>query len=92
MGVWQSSVARGKLGEIIEQAAAGNPQFIQRRDGKQVVVVSRDYFEHTKANLRTFLLNEGYSGAGEDAFDAIMDDIRASTAGAFSPRGSSSGR
>ena len=86
MGAWQSSAARGKLSEIIDQAVAGHPQFIQRRDGKEVVVVSRDYFESTKANLKTVLLNEGYEGAGEDAFDAIMGDIRASTSGAFAPR------
>ena len=32
-------------------------------------MVSRDYFWRTKANLKTVLLNEGYVGAGEDAFD-----------------------
>ena len=69
MGAWQSPAARGGLSDIIDPAVAGNPQFIQRRDGKEVVVVSRDYFWRTKANLKTVLLNEGYEGAGEDAFD-----------------------
>ena len=86
MGAWQSSVARGRLSEIIDQAVAGTPQFIQRRDGKEVVVVSREYYDRTKANLKTFLLHEGISGAGEDEFDAIMHDIRADTGGAYAVR------
>jgi prevent-host-death family protein len=86
MGAWQSSVARGRLSEIIDQAVAGTPQFIQRRDGKEVVVVSREYYDRTKANLKTFLLHEGISDAGEDEFDAIMRDIRADTGGAYAAR------
>ena len=87
MDSWQASVARDHLGDIIDQAVAGHPQFIQRRDGKEVVVVSREYYDRTKDNLKTFLLNHGYAGHGEDAFDAIMEDIRGSSAGAFAPRG-----
>jgi hypothetical protein len=74
------------LADIIDQAVAGHPQFIQRRDGKEVVVVSRDYYDRTKGNLKSYLLNHGYSGPGEDAFDEIIDGIRGSTAGAFAPR------
>ena len=66
MGAWQASVARNRLSEIIDQAVAGDPQFIERRDGKEVVVVSRDYFERTKGNLKTFLLHETYAGPGEE--------------------------
>ena len=86
MGAWQASVARNRLSEIIDQAVAGDPQFIERRDGKEVVVVSRDYFERTKGNLKTFLLNETYACSGEEEFDAIMEDIRPGTASVFSPR------
>lgn len=77
MATWQAASARHKFGDIIDAAVAGHPQFVQRRDGKEVVVVSREYFDSTKANIKTFLLNEGYSGAGEDEFDAILTDIRA---------------
>lgn len=91
MGAWQSSVARGRLSEIIDQALAGTPQFIQRRDGKEVVVVSREYYDRTKANLKTFLLHEGISGPGEDEFDGIMRDIRANTGGAYTVRRRSGG-
>lgn len=78
MATWQAASARHKFSDIIDAAVAGQPQFVQRRDGKEVVVVSREYFDSTKANLKTFLLNEGYSGAGEDQFDAILADVRAS--------------
>ena len=83
MSAWQSSVARSHLSKIIDQAVAGTPQFIQRRDGKEVVVVSREYYDRTKANLKSFLLTECVSGPGEDAFDAIMRDIRADTGRAY---------
>ena len=78
MATWQAANARHKFSDIIDTAVAGQPRFVQRRDGKGVVVVSREYFSTTKANLKTCLLNEGYSGAGEDQFDAILADIRAS--------------
>ena len=86
MGAWQASAARNRLSEIIDQAVAGDPQFIERRDGKEVVVVSRDYFDRTKGNLKTFLLHETYAGPGEEEFDAIMEGIRPGTASVFSPR------
>jgi prevent-host-death family protein len=86
MRSWQSSVARGRLSRIIDEAVAGKPQFIQRRDGKEVVVVSRDSYERMQGGLKTFLLDDGYAGPGEAAFDAIMVDIRATTDAAFLPR------
>ena len=86
MGGWQASSARLRFSEIVDEAVAGRPQFIQRRDGKEVVVVSREYYERTKPNLKSFLLDAGYSGPGEEAFDAAMRDVRASTAGMFTPR------
>jgi PHD/YefM family antitoxin component YafN of YafNO toxin-antitoxin module len=83
MGVWQASVARGRLPEIIDQAVTGTPQFIQRRDGKEVVVVSRDYFERTKPNLKTFLMTTSVSGPGEEDFHESMRTIRSEVGGAF---------
>jgi PHD/YefM family antitoxin component YafN of YafNO toxin-antitoxin module len=77
MADWQASNARLHLPEIIDSAVAGEPQFVRRRDGKEVVVVSRDYYESTKPNLKTFLLEQGYSGEGEDAFDEILREVRA---------------
>ena len=77
MGRWQASAARNRFSDIIDAAVAGEPQFVQRRDGKEVVVVSRDYFDRTKPDIRTYLLNAGYAGEGEDQFDTIMEAVRA---------------
>jgi len=77
MGSWQAAVARNRFTDIIDAAVAGEPQFVQRRDGKEVVVVSREYFDTTKPNIKSYLLNAGYSGEGEDQFDAIMEAVRA---------------
>nr|WP_294509656.1 type II toxin-antitoxin system Phd/YefM family antitoxin [uncultured Rhodopila sp.] len=76
MTTWQAANARHKFSDIIDAAVAGQHQFVQRRDGREVVVVSREYFDSTKANLKTFLLNKGYSGAGEAQFDAILAGVR----------------
>jgi prevent-host-death family protein len=77
MGNWQAAAARNRFTDIIDAAVAGEPQFVQRRDGKEVVVVSREYFDSTKPNIKLYLLNAGYAGEGEDQFDAIMEDVRA---------------
>ncbi len=66
MKTWAASVAKAHLPEIIDAAVAGDPQLIERRDGKEAVVVS----------LKTFLLENTYSGEGEEEFDQILRDIR----------------
>ena len=76
MSNWQAAMARHRFAEIIDAAVAGQPQFVQRRDGKEVVVVSRDYFERTKPNIKSYLLSAGYSGDGEGEFDAILESVR----------------
>ena len=86
MDTWQASNARLKFADIFDGAIAGQPQLVKRRDGKEVVVVSRDYYEKTKPNLKSFFLEGGYSGSGEDAFDDITGGIRGSTSGMFAPR------
>jgi hypothetical protein len=77
MGHWQVAAASNRFTDIIDAAVAGEPQFVQCRDGKEVVVVSREYFDRTKPNIKSYLLNAGYSGEGEAQFDAIMEDVRA---------------
>jgi prevent-host-death family protein len=76
---WQAAEARHRFSEVVDAAVSGKPQFIRRRDGREVVLVSREYFERTKANLRNYLLSAGYAGAEEDAFDAAMRLTRADT-------------
>jgi prevent-host-death family protein len=76
MKTWAASVAKAHLPEIIDAAVAGDPQLIERRDGKEAVVVSKEYFERTRPSLKTFLLENTYSGEGEEEFDQILRDIR----------------
>jgi hypothetical protein len=82
---WQATKAREALPEIIDGAVAGIPQIINRRDGKEVVVVSREYFDATRPNLKDYLLRAGYADE-RDAFDDALDQIRESGGGFFRPR------
>ena len=83
---WQATQARSALPDIIDAAVAGRPQVIRRRDGKEVVVVSREYFDANKPSLRDYLLNAGYAGDAEDAFDRALEEARRQGLGAFAPR------
>jgi len=86
MTTWQASQARSRLGDIIDRAVSGYPQFIERRDGKEVVVVSREHFDRMTPDFKDYLLKSGYEGSGEEDFDRIMEGIRGETAGLFAPR------
>ena len=46
--------------------------------------MSREYFEKTKPNLKSYLLDAGYAEE-DDAFDAALKDIRAGSP-LFPPR------
>ena len=73
---WQAAQARAHFSAIVDAAIEGRPQFIRRRDGHEVVLVARDYFDRTKSNLKTYLLTAGYSGDEPDAFDEAMETVR----------------
>jgi len=73
--MWQAAQARQRFSEIVDRAVDGDPQVIRRRDGKEVVLVSRDYYEKTKPNLKTYLLTAGYAEE-DDGFDALLQEIR----------------
>lgn len=73
---WQAARARAHFAELVEAAVEGKPQFIRRRDGREVVLVSRNYFDRTKMNLKTYLLTAGYAGDEPDAFDEVMQTAR----------------
>ena len=72
MQEWQATKARGAFAGIIDAAVEGTPQLIRRRDGKEVVVVSRAYFEANKPNLRDYLLTAGYAGDHDEFDDALQ--------------------
>jgi prevent-host-death family protein len=80
MAQWQASAARQNFSEIMDAAVEGTPQFVQRRDGREVVIVSRDYFERSKPSLKSYLLEKGVRPDGYDEFDRIMYDITGSPA------------
>lgn len=73
--IWQAANARHHFSALVDEAMKGAPQVIRRRDGREVVLISREYFEKTKPNLKSYLMSEGYA-EGEDAFDAAMRGVR----------------
>ncbi len=85
MDAWQATKARSALSDIIDAAVDGHPQLIRRRDGKEVVVVSRDHFEANKPNLRDYLLRSGYAPE-RDEFDDAMETVRHSGGAFLRPR------
>ena len=74
--IWQAAEARHRFSEVVDAAVDGRPQFIRRRDGRQVVIVSKEYFEETKPNLKSYLAGSGYAAAQDDAFDIAMRGVR----------------
>jgi prevent-host-death family protein len=72
---WRAAQARAHFAELVDAAVEGKPQFIRRRDGNEVVLVSRDYFDRTKMNLKDYLLSAGYADE-PDAFDKAMQTVR----------------
>lgn len=83
---WQAAEARHRFSELVDAAVAGCPQFVRRRDGREVVVISREYFEQTKPNLKTYLVGSGYADERDDAFDIAMRDVRSDSAALLRPR------
>jgi prevent-host-death family protein len=74
--IWQAAQAGYQFSDLVNAAVKGEPQFIARRDGTQVVVVSRDYFEQTKPTLKSVLLTKGYAEDDDDALEAALRSVR----------------
>lgn len=72
---WQATEARVHFPELIEGAMADTPQVVKRRDGAEVVLVSRAYFDSTRPNLRDFLLASAGAGTDEEE-DRLAEAIR----------------
>jgi hypothetical protein len=85
MPEWLFDQAGANFEAIVDAAGAGTHQVIRRRDGKQVVVVSRDDFDPHQPNLRDYLLTSGYADK-HDEFDDALRTVRESAATFFLPR------
>jgi prevent-host-death family protein len=85
---WQASDARVRFPELIDGAMAGVPQVVRRRNGAEVVLVSRAYFDATRPNLRDFLLASAGAGTDEeeDRLAAAIRSVRATGAMGVAPR------
>lgn len=83
--VWQAAAARHQFSELVDAAVEGRPQFVRRRDGREVVVVSREYFERTKPNLKSVLLSFRFGERG-DALDRALGEARATLGSSLRPR------
>lgn len=82
---WQAATARHRFSELVDAAVEGRPQFVRRRDGREVVVVSKEYFEQTKPNLKSVLLSHRFGERG-DAFDRALSEARAVLGPSLQPR------
>jgi hypothetical protein len=68
----------------MDAAVDGRPQIIRRRDGREVVVVSKDYYERTKPNLKSVLLSHRFGERG-DVFDTALEEARATLGTTLAP-------
>jgi prevent-host-death family protein len=82
--VWQAAAARHRFSELVEAAVEGRPQFVRRRDGREVVVVSKEYYERTKPSLKTVLLSLRFGHRG-DEFDSALEKAAGHLAASLTP-------
>ena len=82
--LWQAGAARHRFSELMDAAVDGRPQIIRRRDGREVVVVSKDYYERTKPNLKSVLLSHRFGERG-DLFDTALEEARATLGTTLAP-------
>ncbi len=84
--IWQAATARHRFSEVVNAAVEGRPQFVRRRDGREVVVVSKEYFERTRPSLKSVLLSQRF-GARGDEFDLALEAAGTVLGAAFAPPG-----
>lgn len=87
---WQAALARHRFSELVDAAVAGRPQFVRRRDGQEVVVLSKEYYERTGPDLKSVLLSYRFGERG-DAFDAALAEARPTLGAALTPQGLAQG-
>ena len=73
---WAASAARDHFSEVLDAAVQGRPQSIRRRDGREVVVVSKEYFEKTKPDPKALLLHGGFLDDDDDTLANLYAEAR----------------
>jgi prevent-host-death family protein len=81
---WQAAAARHRFSELMDAAVDGRPQVIRRRDGREVVVVSKEYYEQTKPSLKSVLLSLRFGERG-DTFEKTIETARAIVGSSLTP-------
>src|SRR5271165_6773715 len=82
--IWQAATARHRFSELVDAAVEGRPQLVRRRDGREVVVVSKEYYERTKPNLKSVLLSHRFGERG-DEFDTALQEARSTLGASLMP-------
>ena len=92
--VWRASEARARIADVIDGALAGEPQVVRKRNGDEVVVVSRADYERIKPTLKEYLLQSaGAAGDDDDALlEAALRDVRGTGTAGFAPRFTDGGK
>jgi 8-oxo-dGTP pyrophosphatase MutT (NUDIX family) len=80
---------RARLPAVMAPALAGHPQIIRKRNGEEVIVLSRPDYERLRPSLKIFLLmSAGAAGDDDDAeLEAAIREVRATGTMGLTPRG-----
>jgi prevent-host-death family protein len=76
--IWSATEARANFAELLNEAAAGQIQQIERRDGAEFVLVSKQLFIATRPGLAEHLadLNTGLDEQQSEAWLQAMRDAQ----------------
>ena len=74
--LWQAAQARHQFSDLLARAAAGEPQVVRRRDGTEVVVLSRDAYERVRPRLGEYLLTHGYADLDDPGERLVEQALR----------------
>lgn len=70
--LWQAAQARHQFSDLLDRAAAREPQIVRRRDGTEVVMISRNAYEEVRPRLGEYLLTHGYADL-DDPEERILE-------------------
>jgi hypothetical protein len=76
--IWSASDARANFASLLNDAASGQVQTIERRDGTEFVVVAKQQFMKSRPSLAAYLadLDTGLSEQASDEWLQAMKDAQ----------------